>query len=297
MFNCKRCEKVMKQKVGLIKHLEKSTSCIPLSEEHNIDPKVLIELLNKREINEVHYDCSYCKKQFNQSSHMYRHQKICKLKSELNSELSQENNISNVNNSINSNISNIQNSTIVNQPVHITINALGNESKSYLNESLIKNIFLQRFDGLLEAFRQKHLNNSIPENNNLRKQIHKDNFIESYDGEKWNIRTFETVLNDCFKNMGFEIFEFLRDNRDINLNDMNEEQKNNVLNSFMHYIGKPLNWNLVAETDIMKNYKDNYNHIDPLGENKKKKTIYKLATENVYQYSNQKKALVQECPF
>ncbi len=76
---------------------------------------------------------------------------------------------------------------------------------------------------------------------------------------------------------------------------MNSEKQNSIMNSFMHYIGKPLNWSLLAETDMMKHYEDNLNHIDPTGESKKRKTIYKLATENVYQFTKISKA--HECPF
>jgi hypothetical protein len=54
----------------------------------------------------------------------------------------------------------------------------------------------------------------------------------------------------------------------------------------------------------MKNYTDHYNHIDPSAESKKRKTIYKLATENIYQFTKSNKDVksirdtkYQECPF
>lgn len=283
-YICKRCTTEFSEKGSLIKHLKRKNICHPVNDEHNISIDILLSELSKK-IQEIHYDCKYCGKEFSQSSNKYRHEKICKQ-----DESNVQQSMNNSQNTIVHNNSGIINN--VHQPITININALG----SYLNEDLIKNIFLQRFDGLLEAFRQKHLNDLIPENNNLRKPIHKDNLI---DGEKWNIRTLETALNDCFKNMGFEIIEFLKDNRDINFNELTKEKQNSILNSFMHYIGKPLNWNLIAETDIMTNYHDIYNHMDPTDESKKRKTIYKLASENIYQFtkSNMKCAKYKECPF
>ncbi len=37
----------------------------------------------------------------------------------------------------------------------------------------------------------------------------------------------------------------------------------------------------------MKNYTDHYNHIDPSAESKKRKTIYKLATETIYKLATE----------
>ena len=295
MFTCKRCDCTFTQKNNLLKHYHKKKACTSLPDK-DYDLHELIKEITKAEPFEKKeniFICDNCEKGFNKRFNFQRHQSIC-LKDNMKLPITLN---TNINNTTLGNTTHIvsNNGVIVNQPVHITINALGSESKSYLNEDLIKNIFLQRFDGLLEAFRQKHLNNGIPENNNLRKNVHKDSFIESYDGSEWKTKNFETVLTDCFKSMGYEIFEFLKDNQNINFTNMSEEQKNTVLNSFMHYIAKPLNWQLITDTDFMKNYQDNYNHTDPIGENKKRKTIFQLATENVYKYTVSKRA--KECPF
>lgn len=295
-YICQRCNYEFSTKGNLIKHLEKTKQCIPIDDLHNYSTKELLTQASVRKrkivLNEQTFDCKKCKQKFNTQSIRKRHEMKCSVGLSDNNKFNQINNSNIGSNNTNSTITN----NINNQPITIHINAIGTENKSYLNEELIKNIFLQRFDGLLEAFRQKHLNDSLPENNNIRKQIHKDKFIESFDGEKWNIRTLETALNECFKNMGFEIFEFLKANKDINFNEMTETKQNEITNSFMHYIGKPLNWNLLAETDIMKDYRDIYNHIDPTSEIKKRKIIYQLASENVYQYTKEKKCS-KECPF
>ena len=76
MHNCPRCGFQSKFKHVILNHLNRKKVCNALLADISKDDAV--KTLNKKQLNEVTYKCSYCERLFNDNSNRYKHEKICK---------------------------------------------------------------------------------------------------------------------------------------------------------------------------------------------------------------------------
>ena len=311
-MECIRCGEHYSTKSNLLTHLRKAVSCE--ASKQDIPRNELITKLLEKKMNPPTILCDKCKKIFNTRQAKYKHLQKCKPVTQtvvqtvaqpviqpvaqsvvqpVTQPVAQH--VTHVNNcsiNISGDVSNSQ----INQiyiPVNITINPHGLENNNYLTKELINDLFHKRVEGLIEILKKKHLNNVIPENHNLRKNVHSNNFIESYDGTEWNSRHKSYVLKDTFSNIGKDLVTFINNNKDINFDNLSDEQQIRVFNSFMENVGLPLDWSILfSNTSLMKDFIKNY-PIDFSNYTKKKNLIYGIATESIYDFSKKSK----ECPF
>lgn len=274
-MECERCGKIVSNKSNLISHLKIKKICN--SEKSEISRENLLKKLQERVLGDKTYNCSLCKKPFNSSQGKYHHEKICK---KIKDESVQVPNIVNNYNNCN-NINPIYN-------VSIVINPVGLESKSYLTEESIKKLFLERPQGVFELLQLKHANEEIPQNHNIRKRVHKDNFLDTFNGKKWETKDYNVVFKEIFSNLGKDIMDFLNSNKDINFDDLSddEEKRERLVHIFFDKIGFPLDWYVLFDTDALSQYKESYN-IDWIDFEKKKKQLFIQAKETIYQFTKQ----------
>lgn len=273
---CERCNLEFKTKQNLVKHLSKKKTCIPISIDKAIPPEDLIKTLVERKIEGKTYECKECKKVFADNGNRHHHQKTCKQKK----------------------ITNPTTQTIVNNIVnnfHITINTFGNESTNYLTEDSVKQLFINKIDGVLNLIDKKHLNLEDPMNNNIRKNVHKDKFIQYVDSDIWKTKDKYSVIKNLLTNLGKDLVSFLNKNNDINLHEFSEEQQIKLLNCFMEQVGLPLDWFKLYETKFFQQYKSEleiHHPIDFTFGKKVKKNVSDTISERIYHFTK-----LKECPF
>ena len=289
-LQCQRCDEQFSTKYTLLKHLNRKKTCIPLTIEKAISVEILIKELTDKKIEGKTYECKYCNKKFADASNKCHHQSNCKKKKTTTSQetTSHVTNITNIDNSI------TNNGTINN--FHITINGLGKETADYLTEENVKNLLINKFDGIMKLLELKHFSDEHPENNNLRKGVHKDKFIQYInDDSKWKSKDKDSVLKNVFANMGKDLTVFLNENKNMELGDFSEEQQIQLLKKFMSQVGLPLDWFKLYETKFFQQFKPDLDIPHPIDFSyckKIKKEIFNNVTENIYQFSKSK-----ECPF
>jgi hypothetical protein len=161
LFVCLICNKEYNSYMGLWKH--KKT-------KHDENKNTIKKEIEKKEINNK--NCKYCNKEFSDRSNRWRHENtICKLKFENtnNSTINNTNNLT-ANNNSNSNIvqNNIQTqNNIQNQNIHITINQLGCEDISILNQDNIEEIINQGLDCIIKLIELINFNKDHPQNHSF----------------------------------------------------------------------------------------------------------------------------------
>jgi len=199
-FVCQNCNKEFIRKDSLNRHIKKYCK----------------KLLGK---NKKKIVCNYCNKIFSRSDSLNRHiSKYCKVKKdqeshneiifqelmkdmdelkEYNKQLINENNILKQNRTIkaNNSFNNTQNN-ITNNQQNIKLVAFGKEDMSFIVEEVSKKILNKGFMSVPVLTKYTHFNNNIPEYNNIYISNMRNNYIMVYDGEKWNLRNREIILDD-----------------------------------------------------------------------------------------------------
>jgi hypothetical protein len=237
-FICKRCNQCFLYKAYLKSHLERKRRCEFI--ENDIDVKLLLEELYKRNLNEKTYDCDFCGMKFNSTSGKCQHKKICKNKpissDEKVNELTKvvedlKNKLEKLNgkNSLTTN-NNITNNTQNNINVTIPkLNDFGKENMNALPETLISTLFMDlRFRELLSNL---HCDPNYPENQNIRIKSIKRNTMEIFRNNKWDIMTFTNGLTELLL-QGHKIFKdyYKKDKNRILEEDMSEDEIKEILN-------------------------------------------------------------------
>lgn len=276
-MECLRCHLVLKNKYSLVRHLKKKIACVDTTNNPELYINTLLEQLITKEKDEKIYICKFCDFEFADKSNKCRHERnICTKRNTTNTTTTTNTYNITINNNIN-------NPTII-------VNGLGAESQNYLTEDVIKSLLNSKVDGVMKVLHLKHLNDAIPENKNIQKKVHRDKFIEYYDGDQWK-SSDDSILKDVFKNIGKDVMKFLKDNKNIKLDTLTEEQQMRVIHNFMDQVGIPLDWFKLFDSELLKKHKDTYElKIEERSKNKRK--IYDIATENIYRYTKYK-----ECPF
>ena len=285
-MDCPRCGKHLSTKGILVTHLKMKKPCNTTIGD--IDRESIIKKLQEKKLGEKKYGCIRCNKLFNSRQARYSHQNSCNFVPEITPTNLLSVSVPVINSSNTKNSTNITNNyNQCNITNVIVINGIGNETAPFITEESIKRLFLDKSNGIHELFKLKHINNDIPENQNLRKKVHRDNFIELFNGKNWESKDYNTVCKDIFRNLGKDLVEFLNNNKDINFNDLSEDNQERLVFSFMDKIGIPLEWYMLLETETMRKFKDNYN-VDFTDFDKKRKEIFSQVKETIYQFTKNK---------
>ena len=221
-------------------------------------------------------ECSKCNKIFNNRSTRYKHEKKCNIS-----------NLQIVNNTINNTINNITINNTINNTINITVNNLGNENIDYLIDDpefikFMNNCIENKIDGICNLIAKKHFDPEHPENHNIRKLNKKDNFIEIYDNNSWNIKNYKDGIYHFTISLEETFSTFME-----KLTDENIEIKYDVIQHFMKEIGTILRWDLSTDSydfsyqnRYMKNYK-----LSEKDEKMLLTKIYRLFCECLFTYS------------
>lgn len=283
-YTCRRCGYTTTFKSDLGKHLRRKTICKPTEEDVSVE-----ELLNELYpvIEKTHaFACDHCDMTFESRSSKYRHMRTC-TKSDVVEELREElrmvkeelkqmktKQVTNVSGDMNVNHGTIQN---------ITIHAFGKEEISHITDHRNFRAFMvkcirDKADGIMNFLVKKHFDPSHPENHTMKKMVKKDDYIEVYDGKRWQLRFKEDVLDDVFDNLQREFANFVEQ-------EMCSEDgmvKDVWVKNFMAAVGAPLNWDLsTGEKDFT--VKD----MTPEKKEELKKKIYMFAIEHIYRRSKE----------
>jgi hypothetical protein len=246
-YICKRCGLEFKQKIILIKHLQKKTICIPI--ENDIHPSILIEQLNKKD----GVQCDKCNRVYKNNSSLRAHH--CKL---INTKEKKEDPYTYLKNEINDlkniilqmakNPHTVNNINNINNTMNITLNCLmdttGKPIEYLLNQDNITDLILDWMklnQKLIPTYmKEKYYNTEHPENHMIRAGKDGDS-IELYISGKWkkyeNVKGADLILTNIGNDFGL-FLEILKANPDL------YTEKKKILTQFEKDIIKPLNWGL-----------------------------------------------------
>lgn len=221
LYNCPRCGFETKLRANMKRHLSRKIKCQIKLENVSIDecfrtilneeigevsnsiPEVSnIDTIKENKQEPAHFECSYCSKIFSKKNNFYRHLKhYCREKDLYDKMLSQENEINNLKkeNELlksstkihNQNIQNIQN--IQN---NIIINAFGKENLDYIKKDFIHELIKDGpYASVQKLIKYIHFNPNHKENHNVKIPNKRDKFGMIFDGEKWQMRNKQNMIN------------------------------------------------------------------------------------------------------
>lgn len=291
VYNCEICKYETLHKSNFNKHSKTIKHCKKLEEKNKDDIEkiesnicyICTKKLSSKQSYNSHIvkcrglssslECSKCKINFNNRVSRYKHEQKCCLINPKNISIT--------------NINNTTNNIINNNIVNITVNKIGNEKLDHFIEhpdfiNFMYNCIENKIDGICNLIAKKHFDPEHPENHNIRKLNKKDNFIEIYDNNSWNIKNYKDGIYHFTISLEETFSTFME-----KLTNENIEIKYDVIQHFMKEIGSILEWDLSTG-----NYDFSYNNINM----KKKKMsdketkmllikIYKLFCECLFKYS------------
>lgn len=298
---CKRCNHKSGSKGNLLMHLQRKNPC-KATEDHITISDYIVELTAKT-YNEITFDCPNCKKKFNTKSSRDRHCKTCKkveAKAEVNQSkdantsqndimLEMRNEIKMLKNEIqmlkqnsvqvNNSMVNSNNVTnVVNNNINIEIKPLGKEDMSYFindpeyRKKMTHFMKIQK-RGLCKLLIEKHIDSANQSNNNIKKTNKKSKFMQVYNNDGWEALSDEEVLNEVFKYLESDFYEFISNE----LCSDDNKLKSSWIKNFIENVGLPLEWDHSMIDDNIS--------VKDLSEKDKKilkKEIYNQAIENIY---------------
>ncbi len=237
-YNCPRCHKNFKLKGDFTRHMNRKNPCKKLqSNDSDNELSFTCELCKstfsrkynlERHVKNVHIlsslvpvkpsqiesqssECPYCQRQFTLRRNMIRHvkgrcsvrDKVEKEKEELFMKLLQDKEIGLPMVEMNNNSNNIiDNSVTNNNQVNnlVGLNAYGDEDISYISKKSFKRILGSGFKSIPELIVKKHYNENFPENHNVYMSNFRSGYMMIYDGQVWNMKDAETVIDDMYDN-------------------------------------------------------------------------------------------------
>ena len=184
------------------------------------------------------------------------------------------NNTNNTN--CNNNINNSHNTTTTNNT--IVLNAFGKENLEYIinNMDFMKSCLMDKEYGVIKCFKELHYNDDKPENQNIKKKTRKDDFVDVFDGKRWNIRMMDYVYSIVMNNIESVFTEFM-DN--VSESDDWEYLKKHI-KIFCNRLSLVLDWDC-------ENVKDKF-HCREIKENEMKQMnqkMKKIIAETMYRES------------
>lgn len=243
-YKCDRCSKSYKFKGDYIRHINRKKLCISNKEEDisddSIDPANVIHQCITIEPVIVIHQCTLCNKVFSRIDALTRHKaKYCKqqkldtkiieakmtdiveemqemkskqekkdlelqqIKEEL-MRLKEESNMKNVKVSSVQNANNIQN---INNHNEIKIIAYGKEDLSFITDLDYSTILNKGFKSVPNLIEFIHFNINKPENQNIYISNMRDNHVLIFDGEKWQLKERNDILQDIIDNKTYFLAE------------------------------------------------------------------------------------------
>ena len=287
-FHCKLCNYTTDVKGNYNKHIEtikhKKNIIIDIELKNKNNEKFICNICNKQLSSKqsliLHsnickgvkstLECSICNKIFNNRNTRYVHEKKCSIRKKI-----LQTDINTTKNIITNNINN----GIIN---NIVINNYGNENIDYFieNPNFIKfmnKCVENKLQGICDLIAKKHFDPEHIENHNIRKLNKKDNFLEIYDNNKWNIKDYKDSFDLITIPLEATFYTFMEK--------VIENDKNiriNIFQNFMKEVGIILGWDLSIDK-----YKLSFNDFNINEKNKQieKRKIYKIFRECIYNYS------------
>ena len=208
---CLKCNKIFGCKSNYIRHINRKKPC-----DH--------VLVNPENI------CQVCNKKFKDYSGLYKHMKKnnCSI---LINDYKLENNVQN------NNVNNIQNVQNIDKQINQTItiqNAkilkFGEEDLSHIKDDVYKKLLNSGFKSVPKFIEHVHFNTLNPDNHNIYISNLQNSYILIYDGEKWEIKDKDDVIEDLMQTKT----ELLLEKFDELINDLPKT----VITKFQRFIDK-----------------------------------------------------------
>lgn len=210
-YTCKICNYETPTRWCIISHLQRKRPC-GVSTEWTREQ--LLSEINKKEYNDITFDCMYCERKFNDQSNRSKHYKVCKHKTSSskaavstvtvdatefetmkNDLLEMKATIQNlINEKKVTNINGNQYNTI-----NVQLNNYGQESTSHLTHDFLSHCLLNPKKGIQSLIESIHYNKELPENHNIRCKSLKNNVFEKHIDSVWRVCDASNTLDELIK--------------------------------------------------------------------------------------------------
>jgi uncharacterized C2H2 Zn-finger protein len=198
-YNCEKCGKLFIHKHNYLHHINRKNTCNPFSSEKNDTPTIKIDISESPTYkiynqNLVFPNCVYCNEIFSSNSARNRHmEQSCKLRErykELITMYDKE----------------IENLEAENKFLKKTYSNLfgekylfpfGLEKFRRIEHKHIQNIIKEPISGMLQFIQDYHFNPKRIQFHNIR--IINDNYIEVYNGKRWEIEDIDMIIQQLLK--------------------------------------------------------------------------------------------------
>lgn len=212
-FICEMCGKSFDTKFNYKRHINRKTPC----------KRVDIDLDDKK--------CNFCGITFNHKQSLYRHLKKCTLANAhtIKDNYFEQNVQNNSTNNIIDNrkfIQNIQNNISGN----VKLVKFGDEDLSSIKDDVYKKILNSGFKSVPNLIEHVHFNTSNPDNQNIYISNMKNTFILVYDGEKWEVKDRDDVIEELMYSKTDHLLE--------KFDDLIDELPTKAINKFQRFIEK-----------------------------------------------------------
>ena len=209
MYTCSKCNKTFTRKTEYTRHINRKTPC---------DKQLVVDGQIK---------CLNCNKVFKHPSALYYHNKknVCK-KIYVN-----ENNIINNNQTIHN--TNVNNTKIDNININVEgfkMVKFGEEDLSSIKDDIYKKILNSGFKSVPNLIQHVHFNPQNPNNQNIYISNMQNTFILVYDGEKWDVKDRDDVIEELMYSKTDHLLE--------KFDDLIGELPSKAINKFQRFIDK-----------------------------------------------------------
>jgi hypothetical protein len=129
--------------------------------------------------------------------------------------------------------------------------AFGKEDYTHLinNPELMEKFINDREYGLLDCLKLIHYNDEVPENQNIKKNNRKDNFVDIYDGSSWKLRMIDFACSQILSSLEKLFTDYIDDIIENN----GEGSMQQTIKVFCNKVCMALDWefnNLTREQNI-----------------------------------------------
>lgn len=201
MFECKRCGYQASTKCNILKHLDRVNICDP--KLSNASTESLKSEFSKKKIEHKNDDpiCSYCQKQFQNISNVYRHQKTCPKRPK------------NV----------------------IVLRNYADEKNDHITDDLMLQFSKDCSFGITNFIKNVYFNHDIPENHILKIKSRKQSLVELYQDSKWMIKDKNETLTMIIQATANKLFMTYQTDIDHEI----FKEKHDFVSNFYNKIREP----------------------------------------------------------
>ena len=203
-YKCEICLKIFKQKSDYTRHLNRKNPC---KENYNL------------------YKCQNCGKELKSYGSLHNHIKknVCSYVLEVNNDNINVSNISNVQ-YINNNIQNNQNIHMEN----VKLIKFANEDLSEIKNDVYKKFINSGFKSVPNLIEHVHFNPHNPNQHNIYISNMKNTFILVFDGEKWEVKDRDDIIEDMMNSKTDHLLE--------KFDELMEELPQSAIKKFQRFI-------------------------------------------------------------